>query len=350
MPDREWKNSIVENRTRNQAEEHVDKYKFLSEQRRPIAVTLGKLFVEVLSDYVDPKGVNVEIGSGSGSLNRLIERSGYTFIEFDKLPFAHEKGGSTGKKRERVVGDIFKMGFADGSVDSLVGLNMLTVIFQDDISQALREIHRVLKQGGTFVHLIDVLPKREIFLVPYLKQGILPIPYIGEDKLCNTFFLVPRDDLPALQDAMKDNSQLQGVFGHYLQSPIEGFLFLMDSYLASPESTNQLVKASGKLLESLNQILEGRARVSDTFNNIFRHFLEKEVQKDGLFELRESGVREKKEIISATDMHTKEFPEYNNFEHNVGIIRRTKNTGTDAPPDGYVKVHAGIQVLVLQKK
>ncbi len=132
----------------------------------------------------DLKVLDLATGTGDMLITLFRERPGITEatgldISENMLAVCREKLGKRGlADRARLVcGDASKMLFADGAFDAA------TMAFgirnTADASATLREIHRVLKPGGTALILEFSLPACPVTRWFYLRYLRLAVPFVG---------------------------------------------------------------------------------------------------------------------------------------------------------------------------
>lgn len=171
--------------------EHYDKY-------------LGPYYFEPyaidISERVDPHGLEVvlEIGSGTGRVTRHLRRVLppsckliASDISPDMLAVAKEK--LSGEKIEWRIIDAQELPIEDNSIDLVV--SCFAFMFVEDKAKALKEVHRVLKKGGTFLlALWDKLDRNgasddyRIIVKKYLGDDIpptcrLPFGFYDHDEI-----------------------------------------------------------------------------------------------------------------------------------------------------------------------
>lgn len=86
----------------------------------------------------------VEVGGGLGPVSELLLAEGVTSVVVDLEPEALDRA-----PRPSVRADMVRLPFPDASVDAVVAIN--TLYFLDDPTVGVREAHRVLRPGGTYV-------------------------------------------------------------------------------------------------------------------------------------------------------------------------------------------------------
>jgi SAM-dependent methyltransferase len=86
----------------------------------------------------------VELGGGNGPISQLLAPEGVRCTLVDREPTVWD-----GVFRPVVTGDLRALPFPDGAVDGASAINCL--YFLADPRDGIREAHRVLRSGGTFV-------------------------------------------------------------------------------------------------------------------------------------------------------------------------------------------------------
>ena len=96
----------------------------------------------------------VEIGCGSGSNLWFVAREGFRAAGIDFSPsaidFARARLEEEGLTADLRVGDLADLPWDDASFDLAIDRGSLTCCRRDDARRAVREVHRVLRPGGTF--------------------------------------------------------------------------------------------------------------------------------------------------------------------------------------------------------
>lgn len=128
-----------------------------------------------------PRGAHVlEVGCGTGKLSRhlatALHPKIYTGIDISPQMIAQAESGTHGNTRLIFqVADVLKLPFEDNSFDAVLEMDLLHHL--PNWKKAIREIHRVLKEGGKFL-LRDY--SLETFALPgvgLLLQNVLDHPY-----------------------------------------------------------------------------------------------------------------------------------------------------------------------------
>lgn len=150
------------------------------EKRQICLDPLESIVNNAISEYVEPDDSLVEIGSGTGFLEGLVDHRG---------PFIHMEGSAdmVAEHRERrakngqgsepvdiVQANLYELPFADKSVDNVTGLLVLDAIL--DAEKAFSEIDRVLKPGGKFIYFHDNIASTNAMAALARDDGMIPVP------------------------------------------------------------------------------------------------------------------------------------------------------------------------------
>jgi ubiquinone/menaquinone biosynthesis C-methylase UbiE len=95
----------------------------------------------------------LDAGFGNGAFLRSLSRSHR--CDYFGIDFSSDMLASAGKRNPNAnlsLGDLTKTSYADNFFDKVYTIN--TVYFWPDLSAGLVEIHRILKDGGTFVNTL----------------------------------------------------------------------------------------------------------------------------------------------------------------------------------------------------
>ena len=104
--------------------------------------------VEMLSRHLRPGMKVLELGCGTGLFTHELARSGATITAIDISPELLEmaKRDSCLPNVTYQTGNAYALSYCDAAFDSVIGSSILHHL---EIQEALREIYRVLKPGGT---------------------------------------------------------------------------------------------------------------------------------------------------------------------------------------------------------
>lgn len=122
---------------------------------------------------VDPDGLVLDLGSGTGRFARQLAVDGRTVLAVDRAP------GGDGPPGATVAADGEQLPLADGSVATVLARDVLEHL---DDAAALRECARVLRPGGLLVVLVPAWPslwsdrdQRAGHLRRYRSRGLLAL-------------------------------------------------------------------------------------------------------------------------------------------------------------------------------
>jgi SAM-dependent methyltransferase len=113
--------------------------------------------------YFPSRGVFVEAGSGTAETSMRIDkcRGGRTLIATDIVQAVLKECHPN--MDVRVCGDIFRLPFADASIDGIWNVGVMEHFTRDEIDTIMSEFHRVLKPDHRIILLIpgaDSLPQK----------------------------------------------------------------------------------------------------------------------------------------------------------------------------------------------
>ncbi len=134
--------------------------------------TLGaqrEAYRRLLRGHISPKDRVLEIGAGAGWLKKEILPEGLkeNWVELDE-----EADVLKGRRGARVGGDIFSLPFADHSLDAIVDSSCVQAYKPSRHRRLAREFRRVLKPGGRYIVLQDVMPNRRVWLPEYRDNAV----------------------------------------------------------------------------------------------------------------------------------------------------------------------------------
>jgi ubiquinone/menaquinone biosynthesis C-methylase UbiE len=121
----------------------------------------------------------VEMGAGDGLLSACVENrlppsvcwvESDQSMEFLQLPRHTE--------HPRTPAEFPDSPFRSGSFDAVVCLSALDTLSQNRLNATLLEFRRILKAGGTVIHVLDMTANTDDLLRDTLPKGILPFPAI----------------------------------------------------------------------------------------------------------------------------------------------------------------------------
>ncbi len=130
--------------------------------------------VQMLSNHLRPEMTILEIGCGTGYFTRELTRRGADIVAIDVSPdlleIAKAKYSAPNVRYE--IQNACALTYADAMFDSVVGSSILHHL---EIEEALREIYRVLKPGGTIYFTEPNMLNPQIAMqknIPWIKRGL----------------------------------------------------------------------------------------------------------------------------------------------------------------------------------
>jgi len=130
--------------------------------------------VQMLSDHLRPGMTILEIGCGTGYFTRELTRRGADIVAIDVSPdlleIAKAKYSAPNVRYE--IQNAYSLTYADAMFDSVVGSSILHHL---EIEEALREIYRVLKPGGTVYFTEPNMLNPQIAMqknIPWIKRRL----------------------------------------------------------------------------------------------------------------------------------------------------------------------------------
>ncbi len=117
----------------------------------------------------------VEVGSGLGQLRALLPAHVVDWVTHTELSAALSRGFAQRHPDAQVLAaDVTQLPFADASVDVVLGLCAFDSFPAPE--RASREIARVLRPGGRFIHFLDAATNVEPVLTKLVNARRLPLP------------------------------------------------------------------------------------------------------------------------------------------------------------------------------
>ena len=133
---------------------------------------------------INPDSVVCDLMAGSGECWRYIPKDEAEIISIDFSDFMNERQVERSKKVNRSIDirceNATATSLPDASVDHVISAFGLKTLSQSAISDLTRELHRILKPGGTFSLLEISLPKNPVIRLPYQWYLCSAIPLIGK--------------------------------------------------------------------------------------------------------------------------------------------------------------------------
>ena len=130
--------------------------------------------VKMLSRHLRPGMSVLELGCGTGYFTRELARSGADVVAIDVSPDLLEvaKANCSAPNVRYEIQNAYALSYPDAVFDSVVGSSVLHHL---EIEEAIREIYRVLKPGGTIYFTEPNMLNPQIAIqknVPWVKQRL----------------------------------------------------------------------------------------------------------------------------------------------------------------------------------
>jgi SAM-dependent methyltransferase len=166
----------------------LEGYTFSRAWTRPALVRL--IARDVLPLVNRPDAVILELGAGAGELFALMHAAaadagtplaGFAWRESDKVPEFLSQPRKYQPTETLVTALPGLTEVPDASVSHVIGLSVFPVIAVRDIQPSLAGIARVLRPGGTFIHVDDLGLSYEAEAHAASLENLVPVPYFEGD-------------------------------------------------------------------------------------------------------------------------------------------------------------------------
>jgi SAM-dependent methyltransferase len=130
--------------------------------------------VKMLSGHLKPEMTVLELGCGTGYFTRELARSGAEIVAIDVSPELLEiaRTNCSAPNVRFEIQNAYALTYSDATFDSVVGSSVLHHL---EIEEAVREIYRVLKPGGTIYFTEPNMLNPQIAIqknVPWIKHRL----------------------------------------------------------------------------------------------------------------------------------------------------------------------------------
>ena len=130
--------------------------------------------VKMIGGHLKPGMTILELGCGTGSFTGELARSGVDITAIDVSPELLEiaRANSSAPNVRYEIQNAYALTYSDATFDSIVGSSILHHL---EIEEALREIYRVLKPGGTIYFTEPNMMNPQIAIqknVPWIKRRL----------------------------------------------------------------------------------------------------------------------------------------------------------------------------------
>src|SRR3989338_7269493 len=175
---------------------------------------IAKVASRTIYDFVLP-GRILEVGAGIGELAALAgPEYAKRAIQVEQNPEFVRINQERFPNSTVVVGDVYQLQFPDSSFNTVIGYSVLDTL--DNLTVALREIHRVLQNGGRLIHLLDLSPDPSVIMKDYGdNRALFPHP-IGR-YIFSGFRVVDKEEYKKAR--VKINPRVVGFLDKYVNDP-----------------------------------------------------------------------------------------------------------------------------------
>lgn len=130
--------------------------------------------VKMLSGHLKPEMTVLELGCGTGYFTRELARSGADIVAIDVSPELLEiaRTNCSAPNVRYEIQNAYALSYSNATFDSVVGSSVLHHL---EIEEAVREIYRVLKSGGTIYFTEPNMLNPQIAIqknVPWIKRRL----------------------------------------------------------------------------------------------------------------------------------------------------------------------------------
>jgi 2-polyprenyl-3-methyl-5-hydroxy-6-metoxy-1,4-benzoquinol methylase len=147
--------------------------------------------VKMLSSHLRPGMIVLELGCGTGTFTRELARSGADVIAIDVSAELLEiaRANCSASNVQYQIQNAYALSYSEGVFDSVVGSSVLHHL---EVEEALRNIYRVLKPGGTIFFTEPNMLNPQIAVqknIPWIKRKL------GDSPAETAFFRWPLERL-----------------------------------------------------------------------------------------------------------------------------------------------------------
>ena len=263
-----WKSSSSKHKQTARESASIKRLESVRRQRQPFLGLSRRIIAGTLERFLPPDGAVLEIGMGDGQLReRLPEAVLPRVLHTEPLAAASRDFRKRHPEVKVLQAPAERLPVEEGSQAAVVGLCVMDVV--PDPAAVVRELARVLRPGGRFIHWLDMSTVLAPVVASLSGTGLVPFPNVfsdpAEGEWPEDLFLMPRDQL-ALIVAILSSAR------HGLAVPLEQYLA---AFSASPLAVGA---ASAELIQ-----LQDNAQLRQLLKAGFQ----------AAFELAGPGVRER---------------------------------------------------------
>jgi ubiquinone/menaquinone biosynthesis C-methylase UbiE len=305
------------------------------DERRTLFRDVTRAIVEkVFGDNISPGSKILELGSGVGELSNLVPQEyKNNFVHLEKTEQYAKMQKSRRPESKTIVGEIERLPIEDASVDTVVSLSAFDTL--PDLEQALSETERVLEEGGTFIHILDMQPNMHI-LMRELPEGKIPFPNVDNDGSLVGFQLVDKQEWERARGVI--DQEKVPLFDTYVQDPMYTLGYLT-------EQAPHIVQDIARTVQEVEGV---EKEVTPSMKETFEEKMVHSLKQKGFNNIRIENATEERDI-SRNEAHEK-FPQTNYFEKDVGLIKGKHIADLDSElPKNKVRVNQTLHVIIATK-
>lgn len=284
---------------------------------------------EIFHKNISQDSILIELGSGIGELSTIIPSifKG-KIIEIEKSKEFSLCRKLAEEDTKLIRGDIIVLPLKDEIVNTVVSYSVFDTIH--DLGSANKEVCRVLKNDGIFIHILDLQPNIKV-LMEDISTDLIPFPFYVNDVF-NGFSLIKKNDYEKIRSKLESNKLL--LFDLYVKNPYFACLKMLDGH-------QNTLKDMALTLNKLSE--EFKIVATPTFDELFMMKMQQTLKEAGFKQvLAQNFTKITQEKDSALN---KEYFGYNFFENYIGsVYQRAIKSENDM-----TTIKATLQIIIAQK-
>lgn len=252
-----WTSSSSKNKQSAAERAALTRLTSVREQREPFFALSRRLVAQTVERYL-PEGAIAEIGMGDGQLRgRLPEALWPRITHTEPLASASRAFRKQHPEVRVLQAGAEGLPFADGELAAVLGLCVMDVVPDGDA--VARELRRVLRPGGRFIHWLDMSTVLTPIVSSIADTDLLLLPNVftdpAEGEWPEDLFVLPRAQLALIVAVLQQA-------GHPLARPLGQYLQVFSK---SPLA----VKSAAAELAQLQDSSDLRAALKEAFRAAF---------------------------------------------------------------------------------
>ena len=251
--------------------------------REPFRPASSKVVTDVLEKYTGSDDRILEIGSGYGELIRLAPEYRERIQQTDQNPMIVDENRRT-TNSNIILADVYELPFSTGSYPIIVGYSVFDTL--NNVDDALKEMHRVLKHNGKVVHFLDIGACQNIYFEKCLVEGSVPFSLYEYDDQIQKMYE------SGLQIFDEENTEKIKKYFEHTEPSLSEFI---DFHINNPENmyiTSKRNPDFGSIAIKISKILmsSGIKSTKIRYNKDFNQRLARGLEKNG-YSILESGKK-----------------------------------------------------------